>query len=171
MGGGGGSSRDLEPSELANLEQVAKKSLKGGSEEVKRNVFLSFPMENQKEVNLLRAQSKKEDSELEFNDYSIKEPFDSKNAEYIKRGIREQIRQCSVTVVYLSEDSAKSSWVNWEIEESVALGKGVVGMYQGDKPPANVPQAIKRHKIRPVPWNHEELSKAIEKAAKKRTGK
>jgi len=41
-------------------------------------------------VNLLRGQARNENSDLEFSDWSLSEPFDSKNAEYIKRGIRER---------------------------------------------------------------------------------
>ena len=76
-------------------------------------------------VNLLRGQAKNENSNIEFNDYSLKAPFNSKDADYIKRGIREQIRQSSVTVVYLSDKTADSEWVDWEIQESIAMGKGV----------------------------------------------
>ena len=166
MGGGGGS-RSLTPEQLRKLEQVAKDSLKKVSEPVKRNVFLSFASEDLNDVNLLRGQAKNENSDIEFNDWSVKEPFDSKNAEYIKRGIRERIRQSSVTVVYISEDTANSKWVDWEIRESIALGKGVVAMYKGDSPPSSLPPAVKEHNIRAVPWNQQELAKAIEQEATK----
>ena len=68
--------------------------------------------------------AKNESSNIEFNDYSLKAPFNSKNADYIKRGIRERIRQSSVTVVYLTDKTAGSKWVNWEIRESIAMEKG-----------------------------------------------
>jgi len=126
MGGGGGGGFGLTPDELENLEQRAKKSLKGGDGTNKCNVFISFSSENLDEVNLLRGQAKNENSDIEFNDWSLKEPFDSKKADYIKRGIRERIRQCSVTVVYVSDKTADSKWVNWEILESISMGKGVV---------------------------------------------
>jgi len=166
MGGGGGG-RSLTPEELRKLEQVAKDSLKKVSEPTKHNVFLSFAYEDLNEVNLLRAQAKNENSNIEFNDWSLKKPFDSKDAEYIKRGIRERIKQSSVTIVYISEHTANSKWVDWEIRESIALGKGVVAMYKGDTPPSSLPPAIKEYNIRIVPWNQQELTKAIEQEAKK----
>lgn len=167
MGGGGGG-RGLTPDEVRELEKVAKQSLRSAAGPVTRNVFISFVAEDLDEVNLLRGQAKKEGSDLEFNDYSVKEPFDSKDAEYIRRGIRERIRQSSVTVVYISADTHKSRWVNWEIRESVKLGKGVIAMHKGVRPPSRLPTAITERKIKVVPWNHRELSKAIEQAAKKR---
>lgn len=167
MGTGGGG-RGLTPDEIRALEEVAKRTLKSAASPAKHNVFISFVAEDLDEVNLLRGQAKKEESDLEFNDWSVREPFDSKNADYVKRGIRERIRQSSVTVVYVSQDTHKSPWVNWEIRESIAMGKGVIAMHKGDKPPSKLPAAIMEHKIKVVPWNHQELSKAIKQAAKQR---
>jgi hypothetical protein len=48
------------------------------------------------------------------------------------------------------------------------MGKGVIGVYKGDKPPDIVPSAFKENKLKAVKWSHEELSKAIEDARKKR---
>ena len=166
MGGGGGG-RSLTPEELQRLEQVAKDSLKKASGPAKRNVFLSFAYEDLDEVNLLRGQAKNENSDIEFNDWSLKKPFDSKDAEYIKRGIRERIRQSSITVVYLSEHTASSKWIDWEIRESIALDKGVVAMHKGDTPPRSLPSVIKELNIRVVPWNQQGLAKAIEQEVKK----
>lgn len=165
MGGGGGG-RSLSPDELERLTKVAKDSLKSAAEPGKRNVFISFVAEDLTDVNLLRGQAKNENSNIEFNDWSVKEPFESKNAEYIKRGIRERLRQSSVTVVYLSEKTAQSKWVDWEIRESVALGKGVVALYKGNAPPSTLPAAIREHKISPIPWNQKELANAIDRVAK-----
>lgn len=167
MGGGGGRRRrDLTPEKVRKLESVAKEALRKGAEPERRNVFLSFVHEDLDEVNLLRGQAKNENSNISFNDWSLREPFDSEKAEYIKRGIRERIRQSSVTIVFLSGHTAGSKWVDWEIEESLALAKGVLAMYKGDAPPALLPPAISKHNIPLVPWNQKELAKAIEREAK-----
>ena len=167
MGGkysGGGS---LSPKYLEELEQSAKESIeKGVSGKV--NAFISFDSEDLNEVNLLRGQAKNENTDIEFNDWSVKEPFNSERAEYIRRRIRERIRQCSVTVVYLSEKTASSKWVDWEIRESLAMGKGVVAMHKGSKPPRRLPKAIKDKNIPIVPWNQRELAKAIKKQSEDR---
>ena len=165
MGGGGShySSEDLD-----RLERMAKKEIQKASDEVKRNVFLSFSSDDLNEVNLLRGQAKNDDNDLEFSDRSLKEPFNSENADYIKRGIREKIDQASVTAVYLTEKSAKSEWVNWEIEESLRKGKGVIGVYQGNKRPKSLPKAFNENSLKAVKWGHKEISSAIEEASKKR---
>ena len=168
MGGGGGGGRGLTPKELRGLEEIAKDKLRTSATSGKHNVFISFAAEDQSDVNMLRAQAKNQNSDIEFNDWSLKKPFNSKDAEYIKRGIRERIRQCSVTIVYLSDSTANSKWVEWEIQESRLLGKGVIAMFKGDRPPSHLPKAIGDNKIPVVPWNQKELSKVIEKQADNR---
>lgn len=165
MGGGG---RSFSYNDLKDVEKIAKEEIRKSEEQVKRNIFISFDSDDLDEVNLLRGQAKNENNDLEFSDYSLKEPFDSENAEYIKRGIREKIDKASVTVVYLTKESAKSNWVNWEIEESVRKGKGVVGVFKGDTPPSLLPKSFTDNNFKIVPWKHKELSEAIESAAKKR---
>ena len=166
---GGGGSRGFSLRDLEALEKAAKEKIQQASQPEKRSVFISFAGEDLKQVNALRAQAKKDDSDLEFVDRSLADPFDSKNAEYIKRGIRERIRQASVTLVFVSSSTTASKWVTWEVEESLRQGKGVIAMYSGDSPPSTLPSTIRKNKIKMVPWNHETLMKEIERAAKKRT--
>ncbi len=166
--GGSGSGRGLAPNELRTLEERAKKSLRERDGGKKRNVFISFSSDDLDEVNLLRGQAKNENSNIEFNDWSLREPFDSKKADYIKRGIRDRIRQSSVTVVYVSDNTASSKWVDWEIRESLAMGKGVVAMHKGNTPPSRLPKAITDNKISVVPWNQKQLARVIERESKNR---
>jgi MTH538 TIR-like domain (DUF1863) len=64
--------------------------------------------------------------------------------------------------------AASSKWVNWEIEESYKRGKGVIGVYQGDAPPAKTPPAFTKNACKTVKWEHAALIKAIEEASTKR---
>lgn len=151
MGGGGGSNnRTL--GDTRDLEDRAKEILKRGETE-KKNVFISFAFEDINEVNLLRGQSKNDNSDIEFNDRSIKEPYDSTRGDYIRQKLRERINQCSTTVVYLSEDAAKSKWVAWEVEKSIELGKRVIAVHSGKKPPAQLPPCVRDNKIKVVAWS------------------
>ncbi len=97
---------------------------------------------------------------MDFNDWSLRAPFDSERADDIREGIRERIRQASLTLVYVSDHAAGSKWVNWEVEESVKLGKKVVGVYQGEIP-GRLPPAIKKHRIRVIAWSHKGIAKAL----------
>lgn len=166
MGGRGG--RRVRGQDLDHLESIAKRKLSEADKGARRNVFISFATEDMDEVNLLRGQAKDKSTELNFSDRSIRVPFDSDDAEYIRRGIREKMKQVSVTVVYLSEDTEDSRWVDWEIRESHRLGKGVVGLHKGQSPPARMPPAIEELGVQVISWTHENLMQAIEDAAEQR---
>jgi hypothetical protein len=149
-GGGGGGSRSL--GDTSDLEQRAKEILRG-AETGRRNIFISFAFEDADAVNLLRAQAKNENNELEFNDRSVKEAFDSENGDYIRQKLRERINQCSTTVVYLSPDAANSKWVAWEVAKSLELGKRVIATHSGEKPPVELPGFVCEQKIKVLPWS------------------
>jgi len=165
MGGGGGGS--ISRSDLDRLEKKAKETLKDAGD-TGCHVFISFAYEDEDEVNLLRGQAKNKNTDLEFDDFSLKQAVNSENEEYIKKRIRERIDRASVTAVYLTPDSAKSEWVDWEIRESLKRGKGIIGVYKGDAPPAQLPSAFKEYGLKTVKWSHQELMDAIAEAKKNR---
>src|SRR5258708_33472717 len=114
MGDGGGGGR-TSLGDVKSLMDKAREEIRRGEEQARKNVFLSFAYEDVNEVNLLRGQAKNENSQIEFNDRSVQEPFDSERADYIRQKLRERINQASTTVVYLSRDTENSSWVRWEV--------------------------------------------------------
>jgi hypothetical protein len=168
MGGGRSSRRHFSPERLKELSQTAKEALSKADEPQRRSVFISFASEDLDEVNLLRGQAKNEKSGFDLIDRSLQEPFDSDRAEYIRQGIRQRINQSSVTLVYLSNATADSKWVDWEIRESVRLGKGVVGVYKGGAAPERLPTALLEIKAKIVPWTHDRIANAIEEASHQR---
>ena len=99
--------------------------------------FLSFVEEDLNVVNLFRGQAKSEHSDLEFADYSIKEHFDSRHADYIARGITEQLRRASVIICLYGPTTHTSKWVDWELRKSRELGKPIMGvcLYSNDQVP------------------------------------
>ncbi len=146
MGGGGtGGYRNI--GDVDKLLQEAKDRL---NNEGRKNLFISFAYEDANEVNLLRGQAKSERSDIEFNDWSVKDAFDSKNADYIKRQITERIRQSSTTVVYVSDQTQNSRWVNWEVQKSLELGKRVIAVHKGDTAPNSLPDAVRNNPQIPV---------------------
>lgn len=136
--------------DVRSLEQKAKAALQEG----KRNVFISFATEDMNEVNLLRAQAKNENSDIEFNDHSVREAYDSEQAEYIKRKIAERINRASVTVVYISDSAEKSAWVQWEVQKSVELGKKVVAVHKGQQYSGTIPKWVTENSIKTVAWSN-----------------
>jgi hypothetical protein len=151
--GGGGSGGSRNVGDLATLTELAKKALS----QQRRNVFISFAYEDIDEVNLLRAQSKNELSDVAFNDWSVSEAFDSTNADYIKQQIARRIRQSSVTVVYVSDATISSKWVEWEVLRSLELGKQVIAVHKGVATPAQMPNWVQKAKV--VPWS--DLAKTL----------
>ena len=91
--------------------------------------FLSFVQEDLALVNLFRGQAKKEDSDLEFDDYSVKDAIDSTNAAYIRQRITEQIKLSTLTMCLYGPTTYKSAWVNWELKKTLELGKPLMGVY------------------------------------------
>jgi hypothetical protein len=155
---GAGSVEGPSPGDLKRRRVLARKARTpaGGS----RNVFISFTDEDKPMVELFRGQAQQENSNVNFNDWSLRAPFDSKRSDYVREGIRERIRQASLTLVYVSDHTARSKWVNWEVEESVKLGKKVVGVYQGEIP-RQLPPAIKKHRIRVIAWTHKGIAQVL----------
>lgn len=91
--------------------------------------FLSFVEEDLNLVNLFRGQAKNESFDLEFADYSIKEPFESRNADYIGRGIIEQIKYSTLTICLYGPNTYKSNWVNWELNKTLEMEKPIMGVW------------------------------------------
>lgn len=135
--------------DIRSLEEKAKAALQEG----RRNVFISFATEDIDTVNLLRAQAKNEKSDIEFNDHSVKEPYNSEQAEYIKRKITERISRASVTVVYVSPNTAQSDWVKWEVEKSLELGKRVIAVHSGSRFEGSPPSWLSNRNIEKMAWS------------------
>ena len=81
---------------------------------------------------------------FEFYNHKLDRRINSTDTEYIKRVIREEyIRPASVTIVLIGNKTADSLWVQWEIQESIRQGKGLLGIRlkdSGGKVPAGIPQ-------------------------------
>src|SRR2546422_2477122 len=90
--------------------------------------FLSFVEEDLNVVNLFRGQAKNQNSDMEFADYSIKEPFDSSNANYIARGIADQLKLSSLTICLYGPTTYTSQWVDWELRKTLELRMPIMGV-------------------------------------------
>lgn len=170
MGGGGyygGESSYAGINDIDKLEGLAREELRKETRPPRRRVFISFRHTDKTKVDLLRGQAKNENSEMDFIDMGLRLAFNSENAEYIRSGIRSRITQSSVTLVAVSETTHESDWVNWEIRESLKLGKGVVVVNISNNTSIRMPDAVNenRSKIKIVSWNHSEIMNAINSVA------
>jgi hypothetical protein len=126
-----------------------------------KHVFLSFVEEDLTMVNLFRGQAKNWNSDLAFDDYSVKIPYTSDNAAYIRTQIKEKIRSASVTICLLGTDTSKSTWVDWELETSYALGNRVLGVRLYANLVCPTPNAISSRGGSVLGWDIEAIVKAI----------
>ena len=106
------------------------------------------------------------DTFFEFSDFSIKDPYNSENEEYIKQQIRAKLDLVSVTLCLIGNSTYKSDWVVWEIEASARKRKGLVGVRLHSNTTDPIPSSLKNNGAIIVDWNHEEIAKAIRKAAR-----
>jgi len=123
-----------------------------------RNVFISFHIDDEPQVNLLREQARNEKYNLEFRDYSVKEPFD----ERWKSSCRERIAQTSATICMIGRYTASREAVIWELEESYAQGKLVIGVRISRDREDPVPRPLREHNAPIVDWNLDEISRLLE---------
>lgn len=123
--------------------------------------FLSFVQEDLNLVNLFRGQAKNERFDLEFADYSIKEPFDSRNADYIKRGISDQIKLATMTICLYGPTTYQSPWVDWELKKTLEMGKPIMGVYLYNNGSIKYYPAP-LEKWPKVPWDIAQIVKAMD---------
>lgn len=126
-----------------------------------KHVFLSFVAEDLTAVNLFRGQAKNKNMNLAFDDYSIKDPYNSANAGYIRSRITEKIRSASVTIVLIGSATARSQWVAWEIEKSYELGNKVFGMQLSSTVLGTVPSALTAKGAKVLAWNIDSIVREI----------
>jgi MTH538 TIR-like domain (DUF1863) len=130
----------------------------------KKRVFFSFIAEDRKSVDGLRLLAANESFDIEFYDESVKTPYDSLNAAYIKTKIREKIDRASVTVCLISKETHLSQWVDWELEYSDKRGKTMIAMALRGVDSAILPKLIKEKQLTFHPWNHDRLYQLISQA-------
>lgn len=123
-----------------------------------RNVFISFHVEDEPQVRFFTTQAKQENTQLEFRDYSVKEPFDEK----WRANVRERISQTSATIVMIGPETASRPAVNFEIEESYRQGKQVIGVriYKDENHP--IPEAMKRNNARIINWKLTDIQNELD---------
>lgn len=126
-----------------------------------KHVFLSFVVEDLDLVNLFRGQAKNQKSDLAFDDYSVKQPYNSTDAAYIRSQISAKIRSASVTLCLIGPHTATSSWVEWEIRKSYELGNKVIGVRLDSTVPATVPLALRERSAPVYGWDIPAIVRAI----------
>mgnify|MGYP001593543808 CR=1 FL=1 len=159
MGGGDRGKRTSYVGTRSNYERGIR-AITEYEEPSRKRVFISFHVDDEAQVDLLRHQASDDRFDLEFVDYSVKEPFD----EAWKSRCTERINQSSVVVVMIGPETHTRAAVNWEIEKAYELGKPVVGVRIYRDENHTIPEPMVRNVAKIVNWNMEEIQNAINKS-------
>ena len=77
---------------------------------------------------------------------SVAGPDDKRARGYVKSKIAApEIRWAGTLLVYITAESKKSEWVNWEVEYAGVAGKRVVGIYADGANESDVPEALEQY--------------------------
>lgn len=94
--------------------------------------------------------------------YEAKLKNNAKNEQYIKQElIKPQMRWAGTIAVLIGKDTAKSDYVNWEIETAAKMGKRIVGVFLQGAQKEDIPPALIEHGDNLVGWNGEKIVRAI----------
>lgn len=128
-----------------------------------KRVFISFRIEDKPQVNGLRLLAANPKYALEFYDESVRTPYDSTDAAYIRRRIAEKIARTSVTVCILNKLTHTSKWVDWELRESIAKGNRIIGMgVPGLTDAITLPKPMQDQKVGWFTWDVPQLIRMID---------
>ena len=130
----------------------------------KRRVFLSFDSDDIQQIRGLRFLVANPNYDLEFYDESLKISIDSHQAEYIKTVIRDKIKRASVTLCLVGHNTHKSSWVDWELNESERQDNSIVAMMLKGVDKAIFPKYLRDNSITVYVWDPDYLTTLIKKA-------
>jgi hypothetical protein len=141
---------------------------------VARKVFFSFHYERDLwRVNVVRNSGMVEGvAAAGFNDQSLWEETKKRGDEAIKRLIDAGLNGTSVTVVLIGAETASRKYVSYEIEKSVALWNGLLGVRihnikdrNGRTDPAGpVPDALTKSGAPVYLWEYGKLGEWVEQA-------
>lgn len=127
-----------------------------------RNVFISHRHEDDDGLKDLKSLMSRHG--ITARDYSITadNPNNAHNEDYIKyRILAPRIRLSGCLVVYVSEKTRLSEWVDWEIEYAQRLGKRIVGVWERGDRNCELPAALERYADAVVGWNGGSIVDAI----------
>lgn len=136
-----------------------------------RRIFISYQHEDRMKAKGFNLLKWNKNVDLEFSGRHLLDPVDSKNEEYIKSKVLEQLKGTSVTVVLLGKETHDSDWVKWEIEKSLDKENpnGILGIRLDDNAPlpegSPVADALKSSGAEIIDWDPHEFQDAIDRAA------
>jgi hypothetical protein len=117
----------------------------------KPRAFISFEMEDKWARDFLVQQAKDGKNDIEFYDYSVKDPFDSKwKTECAKR-----IASTKGTIVLIGQTTSKADAVIWEIAETIRQDHYIFGIQINRNQTYPIPTGLPSKNV--IRWNFEQI--------------
>jgi hypothetical protein len=108
---------------------------------VKRRIFISFDHDDTAQVNGFLGLRNIIDN-CEFYNHKLDREVQSNNTDYVQRVIcKNYIAPASVCVVLIGNNTWRSGWVKWEIQECLSRGMGILGIRLKDTN-GQIPQGV-----------------------------
>lgn len=127
-----------------------------------KNIFIPHIHEDDEGLPKLKALAAEHGLLLRDSSITSDKPNRATNEEYIKWEIlNPHIEWAGTVVVYVSPETWKSEWVNWEIERAHKLRKRIVGIWQYGAKDCRIPEALEKYGDAMVGWNGESIIAAI----------
>ncbi len=118
-------------------------------------VFISFQMEDERTRNLLVGQARNKNTEIEFFDYSVREPFNEK----WKTNCKARIAKTKGTVVLIGPTTHKSEAVAWEITETLRQRHPIFGVQITPGKTHTIPKGLPSSKV--IRWDIDAMVKKL----------
>lgn len=128
-----------------------------------KNIFISHVHEDDDLLPKLKDLISRAGMDVRDGSINSEKPNEAQSEDYIKQKVlAPRIEWASTLVVLMTQDTAGSWWVNWEIEQAVLQGKTVVGVFAQGATDADVPEALgKCGDAAIVGWQGERVVSAI----------
>lgn len=128
-----------------------------------KDIFVSHYHADAEKIEAMKALLKSKGFNVRDSSiYEAKAKNNVNNEDYIKTLIRPHITWASTLVVLVGDKTAKSAWVNWEIEAAERKEKRIVGVYLQDKKDSPIPEALNQYGSALVGWNSDSIINAIQ---------
>ena len=127
-----------------------------------KNIFISHIHEDDSGLSKLKRLLA--ENGMAVRDYSVNadNPNNAHSEDYIKTQIlAPRIRQSSTLVVYISERTKESPYVEWEIEYAQNNDKRIVGVWAHGESECEIPEALGKFADAVVGWTGNQLVDAI----------
>ena len=128
-----------------------------------RRIFISCAYEDQARAKGFHLLRWNKNVDVEFVGRHLLDPVKSTDGDYITLKIKEQLAGTSVTVVLVGRETARSEWVEREINWSLEKGNGVVAIRLEDDVP--LPKGIVDCGAEVIDWDPSTFDEVIERAA------